>query len=103
MNSRHQRANRRAQNARAKRWKLNNPGRQAGGRRRRRRRFQEAITKDPRQLRAISDLYLDARLLGLEVDHVVPLFGRNVCGLHNLHNLQLLTPEANRAKGRRFP
>jgi len=35
---------------------------------------------------------------GMQVDHVVPLFGRLVCGLHVHNNLQYLTPVANQRK-----
>ena len=37
-----------------------------------------------------------------EVDHIIPLQGKNVCGLHVEYNLRVITQEANRKKGNRY-
>lgn len=38
----------------------------------------------------------------LQVDHIIPLQGKNVCGLHCLANLQLLDSETNRRKNTKY-
>jgi hypothetical protein len=49
-------------------------------------------------LKKIERFYIKAAKLGLTVDHVIPLQGRNVSGLHVHNNLQLLTARANARK-----
>lgn len=39
--------------------------------------------------------------LAVEVDHIVPLKSKFVCGLHNEHNMQLLCAHQNNVKGNR--
>jgi hypothetical protein len=53
-------------------------------------------------LKAIERLYADAARQGLEVDHVIPLKGKQVCGLHVAGNLRLLTKLENQRKGNRW-
>lgn len=67
----------------------------------RRKRVQRATMKWT-EFEQIKELYLDAAERGMQVDHVVPLAGKNVCGLHVLANLQLLTESENKSKRNRF-
>ena len=53
-------------------------------------------------LRAIEALFVEAARKGLQVDHIIPLKGNAVCGLHVRENLTLLTKPDNQKKGNRF-
>ena len=47
----------------------------------------------------IRDMYKEAHYFGLHIDHIIPLNGINVCGLHWEGNLQALTNMENYTKG----
>jgi len=53
-------------------------------------------------LKAVEQIYMDAARTGMHVDHIYPLRGKTVCGLHTESNLTLLFPTANRKKGNRL-
>ncbi len=53
-------------------------------------------------MKAIGVVYQEAAKKGLHVDHVLPLQGETVSGLHVANNLQLLTKAENSAKGNSF-
>lgn len=52
-------------------------------------------------LEAIKQFYIDCPK-DMQVDHVVPLQGKLISGLHVLANLQYLTPAENMSKGNRW-
>jgi len=52
-------------------------------------------------IKAIRDFYLNCPE-GKEVDHIVPLQGKNVSGLHIMSNLQYLTKSENCQKHNKF-
>jgi 5-methylcytosine-specific restriction endonuclease McrA len=87
-------------------WLKNNPGRVNAATARRRAQKLQATPKwvDAKELAAI---YGAAKALTAatgtshEVDHIVPLCGGFVCGLHVPWNLQIIPRYENRSKGNR--
>jgi len=50
------------------------------------------------KLDLIKEIYKQASAAGMEVDHIIPLQGKLVCGLHVENNLQFLTKSENSRK-----
>ena len=92
---------------RQKQWIAENPGKVVARRLRRRDRARIA-TPSWADFAVINQFYARAsdieRVTGIRhnVDHIVPLFGKNVCGLHVEHNLQILTQSENFSKSAKF-
>jgi hypothetical protein len=53
-------------------------------------------------MHAINAMYLRAKELGLTVDHVIPLRGEMVSGLHVANNMRLVPHAINASKGNKF-
>lgn len=79
-------------------WRANNPERASALSGKRRLAVVRATPGWANRAR-MNEIYKSARALGLEVDHVIPLQGKTVCGLHVESNLRPVTKAENRKKG----
>lgn len=50
----------------------------------------------------IRQIYAEARKAGMVVDHIIPLQGKLVSGLHVPENLQIISAIENMKKGNQF-
>jgi len=58
------------------------------------------LTKE--DLQTFKDIYLEASYFGYHVDHIIPLLGKLVCGLHVPNNLQIIPASENIRKKNTF-
>lgn len=64
---------------------------------------QTPFVLSPAHKAEMEGMYLFCQMFkGFQVDHIVPICGKQVSGLHVPWNLQILTAEENRAKGNIF-
>jgi len=63
---------------------------------------------NPRHKYKILKIYIEAQYKNLttkrkwQVDHIIPLYGETVCGLHVAENLRVVSKVANQAKSNKF-
>lgn len=82
-------------------WQRQNPGKVKA----KNRKYELALKQRIPQwadLKAIEQFYINCPE-GYEVDHIIPLQGKNISGLHVLNNLQYLLKSENCAKSNKFP
>lgn len=90
--------------ANLKQWNVTNAGSKNAHTAKRKARLLNATPKwlTAEQMKQIEDIYKLAYEQGKAVDHIIPLQGKVVCGLHVPWNLQLLSKSENSAKSNRL-
>lgn len=90
-------------------WRKENPDKNRKQRARERARIKKATIQSSEYVDfALSEIYetakLRSELTGVphDVDHIVPLAGSVVCGLHAPWNMQILTRYENQSKGNKY-
>jgi hypothetical protein len=68
----------------------------------RRNKVKQASISDKPDKKLIRKIYKEAKKQGKHVDHIIPINGKNVSGLHVSWNLQLLYPLENLEKSNKF-
>ena len=85
-------------------WYSNNKHIRAAASAKRRAAVKQAIPKwlTEEQIKQITEMYKTASKAGMQVDHIVPLQHKTVCGLHVPWNLQILSAIDNRHKNNKY-
>lgn len=88
-------------NARAARWRKSNKG-SVNHYKAKRRALHRKATPAWANIDAIKTIYANAREMGMVVDHIIPLRGKKVSGLHVETNLQIISRAENARKYNKF-
>ncbi len=102
-NRKHDAANREKRRQIVRAWQAKHPEKLLALNAKRRAKIRQAVPKWA-DLKAIEKIYAEARRrkisegIDLHVDHIIPLRGKSVCGLHVANNLQILNAKDNLVK-----
>lgn len=88
-------------NARVAEWRRSNHG-SVNHYKAKRRALHRKATPEWANIQEIKSIYATARSLGMVVDHIIPLRGKAVSGLHVENNLQILSRSENAHKYNKF-